>query len=70
MNYPAIIRMLAFSGFGLVMAMGLSALFAVLAGELAQFRVFLTTGTLLVTVCAATIVMIDRPKRRAQPSDG
>lgn len=70
MNYPAIIRMLAFSGFGLVMAMGLSALFAVLAGEWAQFRVFLTTGTLLATVCAATIVLIGRPERRAQPSDG
>lgn len=70
MNYPAIIRMLAFSGFGFVIAMGFTSLVAMMLGEWAQFRVFLTTGVLLATVSGASLVMVGRPARRAQPSDG
>ncbi|WP_018147227.1 hypothetical protein [Henriciella marina] len=70
MNYPAIIRMLAFTGFGFVIAMGFASLVALLLGEGLQFRVFLTTAVLLATVSSATLVMVGRPTRRAQPSDG
>ena len=69
MNFAAIFRMLALCGAGYGVLMVLCAVLGLLLGEPLQFRVFLTTAVLAATVSAATLTLIGRPKRRAQPSD-
>lgn len=70
MNFAAIIRMLAFCGAGYSILMVFCAIVALLLGEGSQCRVFLTTAVLAATMSGATLVLVDKPSRRAQPSDG
>ncbi|MGB3626782.1 MAG: hypothetical protein WA989_13185 [Henriciella sp.] len=70
MNFAAIIRMLALCGLFYSAAMILCGLVALIAGEAAQLKSFLTTAVIMSTGSIATIVLIAKPKRRALPPDG
>lgn len=69
MNFAAIFRMLALCGVGYAALMVLCAMMALMVGEPLQFRVFVTTAVLIATASGATLILVARPERRAQPSD-
>lgn len=70
MNFAALIRMLALSGFVYSAAMVLCALVAWVAGEVPQLKSFVATAVIMSTICVSAYVLTGKPKRRALPSDG
>lgn len=70
MNFAALIRMTSICTLLFAAAMLVCVLAALLAGEILQVQVFLTTAMVMGTLAVAALVLTGPPRRRAQPSDG